>query len=164
MIGNTASGERGTEGVGGGIALSERCIDGVCTRVTATLSSMNISGNAAAVAGGGILYRGANLNSSFTLHDSLVAANAIVGQGATGAGGAQIDWFRGSVPPAGCVKQLALCVTSTFASCPLLLQAASTSGGATLICTTPHSLAILPTMAVGPFSRPTSPTAPQLPS
>ena len=105
MIGNSASGERGREGVGGALALSERCIDGVCTLITATLSSVNISGNTAAMAGGGILYRGANPNSTISLWDSLVAANAIVGQGPLGAGGAQIAGIHRSVSAAGCIRQ-----------------------------------------------------------
>eukprot|EP00887_Chlorella_sp_A99_P008033 scaffold12.g8033.t1 len=69
------------QGVGGGLALVERCSDGgSCTPVTVTLSKADISGNSAVTAGGGLYYAGNSTSassSSLVLTTSQVSENAV---------------------------------------------------------------------------------------
>jgi hypothetical protein len=61
LIGNTALGAGNYDGVGGAIALDERCVDGSqCAPVTAQLRMLNMTGNSAQAAGGAIFLNGSS--------------------------------------------------------------------------------------------------------
>ena len=61
LVGNAATGGGMSDGVGGAIALDERCArGGLCSPITALLSALNVSGNVARMAGGGLFYAGFN--------------------------------------------------------------------------------------------------------
>ena len=61
LVGNTALGAGNYDGVGGAIALDERCVDGgQCAPVTAQLRMLNVTGNSAQAAGGAICLNGSS--------------------------------------------------------------------------------------------------------
>jgi hypothetical protein len=69
LLGNAAVGGGMYQGMGGGIALEERCATagGPCRPVSASLAALNASGNAAALAGGGLYFAGAHPDSSLAV-------------------------------------------------------------------------------------------------
>lgn len=56
--GNTATGGDNLDGVGGAVALVERCALSGCARVTASIVASKFSANTALKAGGGLFYNG----------------------------------------------------------------------------------------------------------
>ncbi len=60
LAGNQAGADGTASGVGGGIALSERCSAAGCEAVFARLLNVNLTANSAGLAGGAIFFNGTN--------------------------------------------------------------------------------------------------------
>lgn len=60
LAGNQARAYGTASGVGGGIALSERCSAAGCEAVSARLLNVNLTANSAGLAGGAIFFNGTN--------------------------------------------------------------------------------------------------------
>jgi hypothetical protein len=67
LSGNKATGSASLDGVGGAIALDERCTNAGCPAITARLVGLNLTGNAAQLAGGALFYSGSSRDSSLVL-------------------------------------------------------------------------------------------------
>lgn len=76
LSGNLAGADGAASGVGGGIALSERCSVAGCDAVSARLLNLTLTGNAAGLAGGAVFFNGTNRNSRLELKCGPAAALA----------------------------------------------------------------------------------------